>query len=570
MDIIKTSIGLTKTIKNVGRFKEIVYVFSKHGFNGMLIKAGLSHFLPGDSTTKDQLVAQQSLPSQGDPWWQELGTRLRKSFEELGPSFIKLGQLMSSREDIFDAALIHELKLLQNKVKPIPFSEVRFILEDALKEPLDTIFREISQDPIGTASIGSVYKGVLINDEEVVIKIRRPGITKSIQTDFEILNFILTKLESSSEEIKFLGLSKMVQDFFKTTQKELNFLIEAQNAKRLSENLKKIDSEGFLVIPRVYDEYSNQDVLVLEFLNGKPFNEFGSVEELDKEVRKRIIESVNMFTHTLLADGFFHADLHGGNFFVLADKRIGIIDFGLMGTLSTKNRTNLIAILYSLISHDFDNLVYEFLEVAEYEGIPNHQELVRDIEDALSPYIGLSVQQTNMNELSMALVRTLSRHRLYLPRNWYIIFRALMTLDGVGRSIGLDLNIFNILKQEIPSLVSKALSKNKLQEELVWAGKDIVTSLRIIPKHLKWFLRESSKKDYAFQFSLKELEKTGISISRAIKFLGSCFLSGILFLSGVLLLQGQTIQHMRDIPTLTLIFWFFALAIMLNPTIYKD
>ena len=216
-------------------------------------------------------------------------------------------------------------------------------------------------------------------------------------------------------------MSKMINDFFKSTQNELNFQVEAQNCERLKKNLLVIDKESILVVPHVYREYTTQEVIVLEFLDGRPFNEFNSLEQLGPVVVERLLKSVELFTHTLLADGFFHADLHGGNFFVMPDQKIGLIDFGLMGTLSKKNRANLIAIMYSLITHDFENLVYEFLEVADFDSIPNHEELIRDIKDAISPYVGLSVKETNMSELVRNLIKTLSKHELYLPREWFII-----------------------------------------------------------------------------------------------------------------------------------------------------
>ena len=223
----------------------------------------------------------------------------------------------------------------------------------------------------------------------------------------------------------------------------------------------------------------------MEFLDGRPFNEFHSLEEVGADVVAKVEKSVELFVHTLLADGFFHADLHGGNFFIMKDRKIGIIDFGLMGTLSKKNRANLIAILYSVVTHNYDNLVYEFLEVAEYENIPDQEELIRDIKDAISPYIGLSVKETNMSELVRNLIRTLGKHELYLPREWFIIFRALMTLDGVGKGIGIDLNIFNVLEKDLPGMINELLSKKNAQEELMWVAKDVVSGMRIIPKHFK-------------------------------------------------------------------------------------
>jgi ubiquinone biosynthesis protein len=557
MNLIKTGIGISKTIKNVARFREILTVLSRHGFSELIVKSGVDKVIPGFVLpARVSELKREDLSN--DEWWQLFGSQLRLSFEELGPSFIKLGQLLATREDIFEPAMIRELKMLQNKVKGIPFDVAKEVIENSLGRKMEEVFSSIDQVAIGTASIGVVYQAQLLTGKKVVVKVRRPHISSLITTDFEILLFIIEKLEKASSEIRFLGLSKIIKDFFKSTLNELNFQVEAQSCERLKKNLEVIDKEGFLVVPFIYREFTSQEVLVMEFLDGKPFNEFNSLEELGPVVVERLLKSVELFTHTLLADGFFHADLHGGNFFVLPENKIGLIDFGLMGTLSKKNRANLIAIMYSLITHNYDNLVYEFLEVAEYENIPDHEELIRDIKDAVSPYVGLSVKETNMPELVRNLIKTLSKHELYLPREWFIIFRALITLDGVGKSIGLDLNIFNILEKDLDKLVGELLSQKNAQEELMWVAKDVISSLRIVPKHIKWFLKEISKNNYAIDLNIRQVDELSRSINRSFYSLGMALLASIFILCGSLFIKDIQVLSANDVPLLTWIFWGFA------------
>jgi ubiquinone biosynthesis protein len=563
MDIIKTGLGITKTIKNVARFREILTVLARHGFAEVIVKSGLDKLIPGFVLpARVSELKREDLST--EEWWQIFSQQLRLSFEELGPSFIKLGQLLATREDILDAALVKELKLLQNKVKGVPYDVVMKVIEENLGKKLNEVFDHIEPEAIGTASIGVVYKAQLLNGDKVVVKVRRPGITKTIMTDFEILLFIVQKLEKVSADLKFMGLSRAISDFFKSTQNELNFLVEAQNAERLKKNLEVIDKDGYLKVPRVYREYTTTEMLVLEFLDGKPFNEFHSIAELGIDVEEKLEKSIALFTHTLLADGFFHADLHGGNFFVLKDRTIGLIDFGLMGTLSKKNRANLISILYALITYNFDNLVYEFLEVAEYDDVPDHEELIRDVKDAISPYIGLSVQETNMSELVRALIKTLSKHELYLPREWFIIFRALITLDGVGKSIGMDLNIFKILEKDLPRLVTELLSRKSAEEELMWVAKDVITSLRVLPKHLKWYLREVSRNKYSQEHRIRGLEEISNNMSRALYILGLSLLAGILILSGAILVRKINILSFYDVPIISWVFWGFATYLLIR------
>lgn len=563
MDIIKTSIGISKTIKNVSRFREILTVLSRHGFSEVIVKSGLDKVFPGFVLpARVSELKREDLSN--EEWWQIFGEQLRRSFEELGPSFIKLGQLMATREDILEPALVRELKLLQNQVKGIPFDVARQVIEENLGKKIDEVFFTVEPNPIGTASIGVVYKAQLRTGEHVVVKVQRPNIASLIMTDFEILLYIIEKLEKVSSDLRFLGMSKMISDFFKSTQNELNFSIEAQNCERLKKNLEHIDKEGYIHVPKVYKEYSTNQVLVLEFLDGRPFNQFHSFQEMGEGMANKLEKCIELFTHTLLADGFFHADLHGGNFFILRDGRIGIIDFGLMGTLSKKNRANLIAILYAVISHNYDNLVYEFLDVAEYERVPDHEELIRDIKDAISPFIGMSIQETNMSELVRNLIRTLSKHELYLPREWFIIFRALITLDGVGKSIGIDINIFKVLEKDLPHLVSELLSTKNAQEELMWVGKDLVSGLRIVPKHLKWFLKEASRNNYSLEFRLKDLDKLSKGINRSFYTLSLALLAAVFIICGSLFIKSSHVASFHDIPVISWVFWGIASYMMMR------
>lgn len=558
MDIVKTGIGITKTIKNVSRFREIINVLWRNGFDEFIINTNLHKFIPGFVLPKKRI--QKALDEKSDTanFWESVGFRLRKSFEELGPSFVKVGQLLATREDILDPALIKELKLLQNKVSGIEFKEAKAIIQRSIDRPFDEIFASLDEKPIGTASIGMAYKGILKDGKEVVVKVRRPHIEKTIQTDFEIIAFIVSQVEKVSDDFKYLGAGRAIDDFFKSTQLEVNFLYEAQNCQKLRTNLEKIDTEKMFVIPNVYTEYSGEEILVMDFLKGKPFNEIENLHSEKYDLETMMNESVRMFVHTLLADGFFHADLHGGNFFLLENGQIGIIDFGLMGNLSKKNRTNLVAILLALVTNNYENLVYEFLDVADYENIPNHEELIRDIQDALSPFVGLSVQQMDVTLLVHSIVTTLSKHQMYLPREWFIIFRSLMTLDGVGKSIKIDLNIFEVIDSEIHDIMAELVSKESIMEDAIWIGRDTLNSFRIIPRHIKWMLKEFSKKKYRLDIQLVGVSKEISTISQSLYFIGLMFFASALTFSGVFLIRDVQVASIYDIPLMSWIFWGLA------------
>jgi ubiquinone biosynthesis protein len=232
-----------------------------------------------------------------------------------------------------------------------------------------------------------------------------------------------------------------------------------------------------------------------------------------------------------------------------------------MGSLSKTSRQHFTAIIYSLISHNYENLVYEFLDVAEYESIPDVEALTRDVREALSPYVGLTVQQLNLSELFLVILATLKRHQIYLPREWYLVFRALITLDGVGKSLNIDLNIFGILESEILEIVQKSFSKEDLIEEALWSSRDMSSTLKIFPRHFRWFMRDFAKKGYAIEVIQKGYKKEIASVGNSISFLGHAILTATFILSGILFLNvnGRELQTYNDIPALTWVMWSLGL-----------
>lgn len=559
MDIVKTSKNITKTFRSVSRSREIIAVFTRHGFEEFVVQGARSK-LPVIVLPKTKSKILEDLERDTDSTWQQvLGYRLRLCFEELGPAFIKFGQLLSSREDLFDSGFISEMEKLRDKVKPVPFEVAKESIESALGGKIVDTFEYINPKAIGTASIGVVYEGKLKSGEDVVVKVRRPNIERMIETDFSILLFLVNQIEKTSGELKGLGLSRIIKDFSSSLQSELNFNVEALNCERFKENLSKRDVTEIFYVPKIYKDLTKENILVMEKINGVPFSDKEGVAPIIDEIHIRLETGLQYFMKSFLQDGFFHADLHGGNFFYMDNGKIGIIDYGLMGTLGKKSRVNFIAIVYALITFNYENLVYEFLDVAEYEKTPDVDNLINDVKDALSPFIGLTVKQTNYSEVFKVVTNCLLRHELFLPRDWFIVFRALMTLDGVGKSLNMDIDIFGLLETDMADVLKSTVDKNEVIEELVWATRDILPIMRIFPRHLKWFLKDFAKKNYEIKVRQTGYEEEIKSVSGSIKFLGFSLFSSSLIVSGVLLNNGHEIMNYTDISIMSYIFWLLGI-----------
>lgn len=564
MDIIKAGIGISKAFRNITRLREIVSIFAKNGFEEF-ISIGVTSKIPNFVLPKSKIKIKQELDSTSKVSWQGIiGLRLRKCFEELGPAFIKIGQLLGSREDLFNEDFINEMHKLRDKVKGVEFSEVKRTIEQSLGSPLEKVFSNFNEEAIGTASIGVVYKACLLDGTDVVVKVRRPNIEKIIEIDFSIMLFLIGQIERASNEIKYLGISKVMNDFSLSLQNELNFHVEALNCNRFNENLSKRDEKDIFYIPKIYKEYTRDNILVMEHLDGIPFSDTKKILEHKKELEEKLTLGLAFFMRSFLEDGFFHADLHGGNFFFLKNGKIGLIDYGLMGSLSRKSRQNLVAIIYALLTFNYENLVYEFIDVAEYDTVPDIEDLIRDVRSTLSPYVGLTVQQTNYSEVFQSIMLTLNKHRMFLPRDWFLVFRALMTLDGVGRTIEMDFDLFNILQDDIKSILKGTINKDDIIEEAVWATRDMLPILRILPRHLKWFIKQWSKDQYSFKLVNTGYEKELLKINYSIGFLARSILAGVFLFVGAFMLETKKFNFWMNVPIPVWVCWFFSFVLLIR------
>jgi len=323
--------------------------------------------------------------------------------------------------------------------------------------------------------------------------------------------------------------------------------------------LGKVKGSDILVLPKPYSHLSNENVLVMEFLEGTPFSKLTPVD-VTKQLHDQLLNCVQLFLHSMLKDGLFHADLHGGNFFYLKNGKIGVVDFGLVGTLSQKNKNTFMSILYNLSVGDFDRLVYELLDVAEYDNVPDYQELARDLEIALSPFLVLSASQIPSAEFMQNLVSILSKYRIFLPREWSIIFRALVTLDGVGRSLGVDIKLFEILDSSTKEFTSTLINKDQIVMESLWFLKDSMSSLRMWPKHINWFLKEFSKNNYSFDLKIKNLSRDFGYAAKSVQFLGHVIAASSFLFLGLYFIEDKNTDF-QNLPFMTSFFWIMAMIV---------
>ncbi len=525
MGIVKRGIQFTRAVKSAGRLRQILSVLSRHGFGDVIERMGLGNYLP------NRLLKWTEAGS-----GKNMGVRLREAFEELGPTFVKLGQVLSMRPDLVPEYVVEELTKLQDDVQPVSFEVIRDIVEAELGCKLSDVFMEFKREPLAAASIGQVHYARTKNNEEVVVKVQRPNIQKIIDTDIQLLSFIAELMERYFPELRVLNPKVFVEEFLKSLQFELDYKIEANNSLKIKKNLEFIEE---IYIPRVYRELSTHKVLVLEKLDGIKLNDKDAILKSGMDLKKVAEVGARGFLYSVLKFGFFHGDLHGGNLFLLPGNRLGIIDFGIVGKLSDKSRDQLAVMVWALIQEDYETLCYTYADLGSADTSIEFDSFQREVRNVLSPYLGLSLDEVNTGRVLIEATKVAAKYQIRVPGDWMLVFRAIVTMEGMGRLLDPKFDMISLGETLIKDIVSVQTSTQRLTKELFKVSREVFSLLEILPRHLRWGLRKLARNDYAIEIRSPDSAKIARQIdlgsrrlSRAILAMGCLFAGAIIIHSG--------------------------------------
>jgi ubiquinone biosynthesis protein len=551
MKVISTATNIGQAFKNAGRVREIMGVLVRHGFADLVHRMKLSRFLPGRYTENP---AFKELPP---------AVRLRLSFEELGPAFVKLGQLLATRPDLLPEAFIDEFSKLQDKVTGVPFPEIRKQIETELGETLENIFTEFEEIPLAAASIAQVHGARLKSGEKVAVKVQRPGIDRLIQNDVSIVRGLALLLERYVEESRAFNPVGLVEEFFHTILYELDFIVEANNIRRIRTNMAHFPK---VAIPAVYSDFSTHRVLVLERFEGVRFSDRAAI--LKKGINPMEIVEVgcDAFFHMVMHDGIFHADLHAGNLFVLGDGRIGMIDFGIVGRLSKQVRDSVITLFIALIDEDFETFASEYVNLCPHVEDLDLNQLQKDLMDTISPYIGLSLRDINVGKLLIRSTAIAVHHRLQVPREMMLLFKAIVTIEALGKKLEPNFDILGVGIRLARQVLTTRYSRERLMQDAVLIGRDLQGIAETIPRLLRRFLRVWSQNGFTLESRSRDIADLSHSLRLFTYFFVLSMVSIGLMALGITLL---VLHHTPDESSISLgalasivtalVFWMYAL-----------
>lgn len=429
--VLQSAPVLERAFQDLNRLRQIAAAVAKHGFGAYLARSRLRDVLGRDA----EAAAAQPLPA-GD---RTTAARFRQLLGELGPTFTKLGQLLSTRPDILPAPWVEELESLQDDCPPLPIDEVRREIEHGLGRPVAELFAALDEAPLASASIAQVHLARTHAGERVVVKVQRPQIRARIESDLALLYYLAMLLEAVVEETGIHTPTGIIEEFDRTVHEELDFTNEARNARAMAEAAR---GRPFIVIPRVHEELSSITVLTLDYVEGTKVSEITAEAGFDCErVARNIIEAA---FRQLFQDGLFHGDPHPGNILVLSGERIALLDFGLVGRLTRAQQEALVTLIVAVALRDPDSVARIINRIGLPDAHTPISEFREDIRRILDRYLGLKLDEIPTATLLRDLLDLAVRHRIRIPKEYAVLAKAAIAVEGIIRRLYPKLDVLQV------------------------------------------------------------------------------------------------------------------------------
>ena len=425
------------------------------------------------------------------------------AFEELGPTFVKLGQLLATRPDLIPLDFSQEFRKLHDQVPGVPFADIEGILTAHFGAPLADVFSFFDERPLAAASIAQVHRARLKDGAEVVVKVQRPQVERTIRDDIQILRGLADLADRYVPELRVYNPRGIITEFGRSMELETNFVVEANNVRRFAANFA---NDPDVKIPHVYAEYTGRRVMVMEMLEGLPLSQRAALDQPGVNPEEVLKRGLRAYMKMVYGDGLFHGDLHAGNVFLLPNNKIGLIDFGVVGRLNRKTQGAIANMFLALAEEDYDRLAYIYVDLAPFTERVDLDQFARDIRDLIAPYFGLTTKNVNLGRLLMDSTAVAAKHGLILPSELVMFFKSIVSLEGMGRLLLKDFDLLAYSLEFAKELVHVRVDPKRMVTDATVLAGDLKSLGAALPRQFKQLLRRLNDPDFAVQIRSNELD----------------------------------------------------------------
>jgi ubiquinone biosynthesis protein len=540
-----------RTYRNLNRYRQILAVLFKYGFDDIVELLKIDQYIE---------IGLQVISRKRGERVERLSraVRVRLAIEELGPTYIKMGQILSTRPDLVPVDFVRELAKLQDKVPAFPFSEVTRIICQETGRPADALFEKLDPEPLASASIGQVHRARLKDGENVAVKVQRPGIRKLVEVDLEIMLHLATLAERHIEELAHHRPVKIVDEFARSIEKEMDYTLEATSMERVARSFLLDET---IYIPKVYREATTERVLTTEFVDGIKVSLLDRLDEHGYDRHLITRRGADILLTQIFEHGFFHADPHPGNLFVLPNNMICLLDFGMMGTVDRNTREAFVELVDAVVRRDEPRTTQVMLKLTLWDEEPDLRLLGKDVADFMGEHLYKPLRDIQIGKLLHHLLELAAQHKLRIPPEVFLMLKALSTVEGVGLMLDPEFDMIAHAEPFIRQVKLSRFSAERLGSDAVSIFAQYMDFVQEFPKDLLEITRTIRQKKFTFMLDLKSMESmlaTHDQISNRISF---SIIIAALIIGSALIVISKTPPLFHGISLIGII-GFLAAAIM--------
>ncbi|TSK03912.1 MAG: phosphotransferase [Geobacter sp.] len=530
-------VNINRNVRSIRRYRQIITVIGGYGLGHLLEYLNL-----GQVVDFSRRVLRRRPPKAAHLSAPE---RLRLALEELGTTFIKLGQLLSTRADIIPASFVQELTHLQDKIPCLPFEEIKEQIEHELGVTLEQRFLYVEPEAIAGASIAQVHRATLVTGEDVVVKVRRPGVVEAVETDIDILMGVALLLERHMARSDIYDPVGVVREFSYTIRRELDLTREGHAIEKIRDNFK---GDATLYFPKVYWEATSKGVLTTEYVEGIKVSDTLAIEEAGLDGREIAARGARVFLKMVLEHGFFHGDPHPGNVLILKDNVICLLDFGMVGRLDPAVKRYLTDVLVAVINRDVEGLAYVIVEAGDAAETVNMQALKKALAEFIDSYFEIPLKEIEVGRMLMEFIDLISTHRIKVHPDLTMLVKVLVVVEGMGRRLDPDFDMVGHLRPFLEREFRRQRSPGRLFHEVEQGIEGYLTLARNLPRDLKEILNKVNRNKFRIDLEHRGLDRFSKELDRSANRLCLSLIIAALLIGSSIAMQGNRGPMLWGLP----------------------